>query len=311
SGLEVVRRSPSRATLIVRGSAEVIEQALGTRLRMYRDQYGEFRSPTAELTGWPTIGGTVQALVGLDTAGRWFSHRLESKQPTIPTPQRTNGGLDPVDIQALYNTAAVTQKGEGQTVAVLGTGFPPDPVMDVDGFIKKFKLNTLYGTTRTAQYTQVFVGGPNRDNDNLSNNEYGENLLDIDMVLGVAPRASVVHVFTAQNGGGLFADGIEFVINNVPNAHSASLSFGSCDRVADSEVLTLNQLFQQAKAEGQQWFSASGDNGTDACRDGRGNKVLSVDWPSASPYVLGVGGTSLSGVTEIGWGGSGGGESEI
>ncbi len=303
SGLEIVRPTPSRSTLTLRGTVAVVERAFGTHLRMFQDSRGTFRAPTSELTAWPSA--LASGIVGLDTAAIWFSHRVS---PPPASPDRTNGGLDPVDLRNLYDSAGIANPGLGQTVAILGTGFPPDPVTDVDGFIKHYKLPI----NRVQQYTQVFVGGPNRDNDNLANNEYGENLLDIDMVFGNAPAASVVHVFTAQNGGGLFADGIEFVINQVPQAHSASLSFGSCERVADSEVLTLNQLFLQAKSEGQQWFSASGDDGTDACRDGSGNMVLSVDWPSSSPYVLGVGGTNVSLTnTETGWNGSGGGESEI
>jgi kumamolisin len=70
-------------------------------------------------------------------------------------------------------------------------------------------------------------------------------------------------------------------------------------------------LLSQAKAEGQAWFTASGDDGTDGCQDGPGNDVLSVDWPSASPYVISVGGTQISGGKEIAWAGSGGGQSEI
>ena len=73
----------------------------------------------------------------------------------------------------------------------------------------------------------------------------------------------------------------------------------------------MNQLFLQARAQGQQWFFASGDNGTDGCRDGRGNKVLSVNWPSSSPYVISVGGTELDTTNEIAWPSGGGGTSEI
>jgi kumamolisin len=50
----------------------------------------------------------------------------------------------------------------------------------------------------------------------------------------------------------------------------------------------------QAKAQGQTWFFASGDDGSDGCRNGSGNKVASAGWPASSPYVVGVGGTQLS-----------------
>ncbi len=303
NNLQVTRVVDSRTSITIHGTVAQVESAFGTHLRWYRDSRGTFRAPTADLTGWNGISDVVAGVVGLDTAGQWRSHRIDPP----PSPNRTNGSLDPVDLSTQYQVATSGLLGDGQTVAILGTGFNPDPQADVTGYINHYHLPV----SRTAQYNQVFLGGPNRDNTNLANNEYGENLLDIDMVFGLAPHASVVHVFTAQNGGGLFADGIVFIVNQVPNAHSVSVSYGTCERVAETEITTLNLLFQQAKMEGQQWFFSSGDDGTDGCRDGAGNQVLSVDWPSSSPYALGVGGTELDGAVENAWGGAGGGESEI
>jgi kumamolisin len=300
-GLEIVRTTPSRTTLSVRGTVPFVERAFGTRLLLWRDDRGTFRAPTAQFS-LGELDDLVVGVVGLDTATPWTSRRVPGPIVAAPAAMQT-----PANLSALYNITGLTTPGKGQTVAILGTGFSPDPRADVDGFIRKFTLPTI----RTQQYTQVFLGGPNRDNDNLANNEYGENLLDIDMVLGLAPYANVIHVFTAQNGGGLFADGIVFIVNQAPHAHSVSVSYGTCERVAVFENLVLNSLFAQAQAQGQSWFIASGDDGTDGCRDGSGNQVLSVDWPSSSVYTYGVGGTQLSGATETGWNGSGGGQSEL
>ena len=49
----------------------------------------------------------------------------------------------------------------------------------------------------------------------------------------------------------------------------------------------------QAAAEGQFWFSASGDNGTDDCDNG--GSAVSADFPGTSPYVISVGGTNVQG----------------
>ena len=81
----------------------------------------------------------------------------------------------------------------------------------------------------------------------------------------------------------------------------------------------LNALFAQARAEGQQWFFASGDTGSDGCRDSDpnsavrriSNKILSAGWPASSPNVIGVGGTTADyGDAESAWTGAGGGVSE-
>jgi kumamolisin len=128
------------------------------------------------------------------------------------------------------------------------------------------------------------------------------------MVLALAPKASIVHVLTATNSPGLFTDGIAYIVNQLPQAHAVSVSYGSCERGAAPEMPVVNALLQQAKAQGQIWFFASGDSGTDGCRDGAGNKILSAGWPASSPYAIGVGGEQLAvDGTEQAWGATGGG----
>jgi kumamolisin len=294
--------SPTRTTVTVHGRAADVAAALGTSLWRYADLNGEFRAP-GEL--W--LSAETQALVagaaGLDDAAQWWSHRAA---PGTPLPDGASGSLEPADLRAQYDLPA--NLGDGETIAILGTGLPPSDA-DIDGYVQKFSLPV----NRAQQYARVLVGGPNRDPMGLAQLEYGENLLDADMALAIAPHAKVVHVLTATNSPGLFSDGIVYIVNQLTAAHQVSVSFGTCERVAAGEMLVMNQLFLQAKAEGQQWFFASGDNGTDGCRDGKGNKVLSVNWPASSPYVIAVGGTELDSTNnaEIAWPAGGGGQSEI
>src|SRR6185369_11348168 len=117
----------------------------------------------------------------------------------------------------------------------------------------------------------------------------------------------------------LFTDGISYIVNQHPEAHAVSVSYGSCERGVAQEAAVINTLFEQALAEGQTWFFASGDTGTDACRDGSGNKHLDAGWPGSSPFAVGVGGTMIgTGGVEVTWnenatggGAGGGGPSEI
>jgi kumamolisin len=296
--LEVVRTAAGRSTLTVRGTVAAIERAFGTSLHMYEDDLGTFRAPTAEPRLDPAMAEVVSGVVGLDDARRWLSHRLE-----LPNTQ-PNSANSPTDLRSLYNVKT-TYQGQGETVAILGTGGPPDPVVDVLLFAQKYAGLTALAT---QQYSQVFVGGPNRDPAKVASGEYGENTLDIDMVLAIAPKATIVHVFTATNAPGLFTDGISYVVNNLPQAHAVTVSFGSCERGAASEMPVINALLKQAKAQGQQWFFASGDAGTDGCQDGAGNKIISAGWPASSPFAVGVGGEQLaSDGSEQAWGEKGGG----
>lgn len=294
--------SPTRTTVTVHGRASDVEAALGTTLSRYADAYGVFRAPAALHPRWD-LEALVAGAAGLDDAARWWTHLSSTGAPVAPN--SPNGSAEPPDFKAMYDLGGAGL-GDGETVAILGTGTPPSDA-DLDGYATRYALPF----SRATQYTQVFVGGANRDPPGLSQNEYYENVLDADMVMALAPHARIVHVLTATNSPGLFSDGIVYIVNQLAWAHQVSVSFGTCERVAASEMLVLNQLFLQARAEGQQWLFASGDNGTDGCRDGKGNKVLSVNWPSSSPYVLSVGGTGWNMGAEYGWSGGGGGQSEI
>jgi kumamolisin len=205
----------------------------------------------------------------------------------------------------------------GQTVAILGSGGAPDLTRDLGDFMTHYKPYGL--TAAPTGYSQVALGGPPRDDAATVNGEAVENVLDAEMVLSMAPLANIVHVLTATNSPGLFTDGISYIVNQVPQAHAVTVSYGGCERGAAGEVAVMNTLFEQAQAEGQQWFFASGDTGTDGCRDGSGNKHIAAGWPTSSPYIMGVGGTQIgSGGVEITWnqnstggGAGGGGPSEI
>ena len=300
SGLSVVRTSPLRTTVTVEGSAIDVERALAVHLRHFEDASGTFRAPDGDPSLPSSCGPSPIVVLGLDDAKHWSSDLR-----VYPNGSGTRGSETAGDLATLYNTAGATQQGSGETVAILGAGLPPD-VSDV----KAFALQSGLSTDVATQYKQVLVGGPNRDDLMTATDEQFENVLDVEMVFALAPKANVVHVIVATNTPGLFTDGISYIVNQLSNAHAVSLSYGSCERFAAAEMPILNLLFAQARAEGQQWFAASGDTGTNGCRDGSGDTVLSPGWPASSPSVIGVGGTQLTGPNEVAWGFGGGGKSE-
>jgi kumamolisin len=85
-------------------------------------------------------------------------------------------------------------------------------------------------------------------------------------------------------------------------------------------VSSDNNIFKQGAVQGQSWFAASGDSGSDDC--GNGGTSREVDFPASSPFITGVGGTTLATTfdstgtatgygSETAWSGGGGGKSMI
>ncbi len=290
SGVFVTRATAGRTSVSASGPASAVQALFGVELHRYSDANGTFFAAAAPINIANDLVATVSGVVGLSGSPGWQSH--------LAWPNLSAGAaLAPADMHTLYNSAMVTNPGMGETVAILGTNAPPDPTMDVGAFMTLYKP---YGVTAAANYQQVQVGGPYRDP--FDQNAQVENALDAEMVLSMAPLATVMHVIAATNTPGLFTDGISYIVNEVPHAHAVTVSYGGCERGSAQEVPVLNTLFEQAQAEGQQWFFASGDTGTDGCRDGSGNKHITAGWPNSSPFVIGVGGTEIgNGGTEIVW----------
>jgi kumamolisin len=316
AGFTITRTTPSRTTLSVRARADVIERALGTSLHELRDGDGRFVAAVGGMSLAPELSGSVGGIVGVDGGFPWRSHAF---RPTLaPAAMLTPFGA--ADLEAKYGTSglAASSPGKDQTVVILGAGNAPT-ASDLAGYFTTYKpygLTALPGT-----YTIEQVGGATREDADTAESFRSENTLDVEMVAAFAPYAHIVHVMVADIGSGLFADGVTTIVNSHAEAHAVTVSYGTCERGAAQAMPVLHALFAQAKAQGQTWFIAAGDTGTDSCRSGSSNRTVSAGWPASAPAVVGVGGTQLDSndnTTEVVWnsfgtnfaGATGGGVSE-
>ena len=199
-GFTVTQTAAGRSTISVSATAEVIERAFGTSVHAFVDSDGRFVAALDELSLAPEIAPSVSGVVGLDGGLPWVSHAIHVQA----SPNAALASFGAVQLETQYSTTAISMPGKGQTIAILGAGGAP-PMSDVTSYItanKPYGLTTLPGT-----YTQELVGGPDRTGDTASGEQI-ENVLDAEMVLSMAPLATVVHVIAATNSPGLFTDGI-------------------------------------------------------------------------------------------------------
>lgn len=297
--MTITRMVKARNTISVHATAAAIESAFGAQLHNFSDAQGKFVESVVGLTISSDVSGSVGGITGdFDGSAPWFSHMRHAVSHN-PDAGAVNGdvakgtGFDKsfqaANLESLYNTSAITMPGMGESVVILGAvGVPAKG--DLDAY---FTTDKPYGLTAipTGSYTVDNLGGQPREPDS---GEGEENTLDAEMVLAFAPYATVHHVITATNSGALFIDGATHILDTYPGAVAVSVSYGGCERSSAGEMPVLNAILAQAKAAGQTWFFASGDNGTDGCRNGPGNTVASVGWPASSPYAVGVGGTDIA-----------------
>jgi hypothetical protein len=196
-------------------------------------------------------------------------------------------GLTPAQLRQFYGLNKVynqnpASEGAGISIAVVVPYDNPTAAQDVaNDFDRPYHLPALNLTTYNlgvAGY-QPSLGWST------------EAETDIEMIHTIAPLAHI--------------DLVEAIDSGLPELMAADRYAASLLGVAvvsDSwgspEFTTENQLDQDLTAPGVTFVAATGDNQV-------------PEYPAVSPDVIAVGGTCVSGKSEIAWGPSGGGESQI
>jgi subtilase family serine protease len=218
--------------------------------------------------------------------------QLESRNLlTVFTPAmiRHAYGFDQISFTAHGTTVA--GDGSGQTIAIVDAYDDPKIASDLSTFDRTFGLPDPVFTKATPQ------GTPAADHGWAS-----EIALDVEWSHAIAPGAKILLVEAASSSVSDLLVAVDYA-RKYPGVSAVSMSFGggewSGERTYDSFFTT------PAGHGGVTFVASSGDNGA----------AWGPEWPSTSPNVLAVGGTSLNTasngtyVGETAWNGSGGGNS--
>ncbi len=232
----------------------------------------------------------------------------------------------PHSLRVAYGVEAIYEKGytgEGQTVIDMVSFGSPTLKQDMDVFDQTFGLPPID--------LQVISPLHEQETDLHHDKEgwAGETTLDVQVIHSIAPKAKVIvltsPVSETEGVHGLpeFRQLEHYIVDN-KLGNIVSYSWGASeltlmDKQGQQELQQWNDLLQQDSVEQKiTHFSASGDNGATDYADVDGTKLATVpttSFPSDSPWVVGVGGTTLKRIgtvlKETAWSGSGGGFSRF
>ena len=225
----------------------------------------------------PPIGYThCHALVVVDAHG----NPQASSSPT---------GLSPAKLESAYGYNIAATSGAGKTIGIVDAYDDPTAESDLAVFSSQYGLPAC--TTANGCFAKVNQTGgtsyPRKDSGWAL-----EISLDIQWAHAIAPGAKILLVEASSNS---FANLLAAEDYAKAHAQYVSNSWGASEFSGES---SYDGHFVQS---GVSFFVSSGDSGTPA------------EYPSASPNVISVGGTTLnfdrSGnfTSETGWSGSGGG----
>ncbi len=288
-GLTVTATHANRTVLDVAAPAGQVGRAFGLHLLTYKSQRDghTFFAPDAEPQVPLSLGGLVSGVIGLSSASRRLPHLREKSFSAISpfldpyaagheTGSGPGGGLTPGDIKTAYDLSGVTQNGSGQTLALF----------ELDGYIASdiTAYEAHYGLP-AVPLQNVLVDGYS----GAAGSGAAEVTLDIELMTALAPGASKILVYEAPNSDA----GVVDTYNKIAADNTAkeiSTSWGEAESSASASVRSSeNTAFQQMAAQGQSIYAAAGDSGAND-----NGSTLSVDDPASQPYMVGVGGTSLT-----------------
>lgn len=288
AGLTIVRADGPSRRIRVTGPARTVAEAFGTSIESvdstapdgrtvrHRQRTGELRVPAA-------IADRVLAVLGIDNRPQTRSQAHVAAADSVST------SYTPMQIGTAYDFPAATD-GTGQTVAIieLGGGFDQQ---DLDTYFDSLGIAT---PTVTAIGVDGAVNEPGKDPQGAD----GEVLLDIEMVGGLAPKATI-DVYFAPNTDAGFLDAVSDAVHANPTPAAISISWGqSEDSWTEQARTALDSVFADAGTLGIVVTAAAGDRGSaDGGTDGENH----CDFPASSPNVLGCGGTRLVNNSETVW----------
>jgi subtilase family serine protease len=300
----------------VQGSAQAVAQAFGVTFGTFRgpDKKAD-RAPTAAATAPANVAADISGVNGLDTAthvakpadtlpppgsnfwvappcSQFYGQKVAFNEPPAfgKSQPWTNCGYTPRQIRGAYHVSQSGMTGKGQTVAVVDAYASPTMLSDANQYAKV----TGDKPFRAGQYNQdlasVFTQTAPDECD--AQGWYGEETLDVESVHGEAPDANVTYVGAASCDDADLLAALTLIVDN----HLASIVSNSWGEPADGATLTdtYNEVFQAGAAEGIGFFFSSGDSGYESPDEDPGSDQIQVDFPTSSPFVTSVGGTSLA-----------------
>jgi kumamolisin len=295
NGLQVTSAVASSTIVDARGTVAQVEGALHTSIGRFHDRAGnDFFANDTE----PALPASLAAFVtGIQGLNNRYQRHHAAVLPRVCPPTCASTPYTPTQIRQAYQLSAApltNLTGTGQTLGLL----------ELDSFwqgnINGF--TTTYGLPAITPTVQTVDSGSGALN---SSGGQVEVELDIEVMHAIAPAASI-QVFEAPNTDPGLIDAYGCMVNPSGNAtcpnrgsglisYTNSTSWGLCETLQlTSTTNAMASIFSQAATQGQSFFAASGDTGSDDCGNSTTlNPSKSVDSPASDLHMTGVGGTRL------------------
>ncbi|MGO9221266.1 MAG: protease pro-enzyme activation domain-containing protein [Streptosporangiaceae bacterium] len=328
-GFTVGAVSKDRITISASGTAAQVEKAFGTTLNNYKLHGHTVRMAASTMSVPASISGTVAGALGINqniatpasAAGTAASSRASAPAATNPFPPAPAAFITAPPCGSYYGakTATVTppfgqgyankapyqvcgykpgqfrssydigsaNTGKGVTVAVIDAYGSSTIASDATRY---FKMNDPGNPFANAHFSQLNAIPFANEAECAASGWATEQAIDVESVHSMAPNAHVLYVGAKDCLNGLFNAEQTVIDNRLADVVTNSWGDDAGDLLDDVATKTAyDDLFMLADSTGMSILFSSGDNGDNFNLFG----FSSADYPTESPYVTSVGGTSL------------------
>ena len=286
----------NRLIVTADGSAATVTRAFNTELHHFNVNGRDAFANVGDALVPRALSGVVKAVLGLQNVD--VVHTMIQLADATPS---VSSGHSPTEFPTIYNANGLPA-ATNTTVAIISEGNMASTLTDLSAFVTQAGYPTPSVST-------VIVGAAGTDT--AGTIEWDLDSQDILAAAGGAVKQLIFYVATTLSDADLTPTYNKAVSDN--KAKAINVSLGECERSASRSgvIATDDAIFKVAVAQGQTFSVSTGDSGSFECG---GNRKSFQSYPAVSPYVIAVGGTTLSTsggawAGETVWSGTGGGTS--
>jgi PKD repeat protein len=273
--------APNRLLVSADGNAGAVKEAFRAQLDEYDvDGRRAFANTTAAMVP-ASLSDTVLGIVGLQTVH--VAHTMyKLAGPTAGAGGASRDAVTGVQIPnfpSIYGASSLPV-GSNATIGIITQGSVTQTITD----LKSFAASAGYPVPNV---TTVVIGQQSGDTSGMV--EWNMDSQSSLAAAGGTIKQMVLYNINSLTDANLTAGYNRAVTDNT--ARVINVSLGGCENSEVGVEPTQDQIFLTAMSQGQAFSVSSGDSGAYEC-GAQGGKAQS--YPAVSPYVMAIGGTTLS-----------------
>lgn len=250
----------------------------------------------------PSLSGIVSAILGLQTVHMARTNHVVYQEPPLKAGAYSQGfnlkagapvkywalgaspktvsGLSPTQFASIYGASSLPS-ATNATIGIITNGNVSQTITD----LKSFAASAGYPVPPIS-VVQVGVAGTDTS---------GIGEWNLDTQSSLAAAGGTIRQMLLYNGATLSDADLANAFNKAVTDNKArviNVSLGECENDANTSGFraTGDAIFQTAVSQGQTFSVSSGDSGSYSC----GGTTSYQSYPAVSPYVMSIGGTTLS-----------------